>query len=202
MQIINCAQNSEEWLRARMGIPTASQFSTVLAKGEGKTRRTYMLKLAGEVITEKPMESFSNEHTERGHELEPEARDLYAFQTGAQIDRVGFIKDGRKGVSPDCLIGDDGGAEIKTRLPHLQGDLIDRGEVPTTHKAQIQGALWISRRAWWDFVSYCPQYPLFIKRVYRDEPYIQKLATEINLFNAELDAVVAKIRRYGEAVAA
>ena len=30
----------------------ASEFATVLAKGEGKTRRTYLLRLAGEVLTE------------------------------------------------------------------------------------------------------------------------------------------------------
>ena len=47
-----------------------------------------MMKLAGEIITGEPAESFSNEHTERGHKLEPEARDLYAFQTGAQLERV------------------------------------------------------------------------------------------------------------------
>jgi hypothetical protein len=202
MEIINCEQNSPEWLRARAGIPTASMFATVLAKGEGKTRRTYMMKLAGEIITGDPMDSFSNEHTERGHEQEPDARDLYAFQTGATLDRVGFIKDGRKGCSPDSLIGEDGGAEIKTRLAHLQAELLCKGEVPTTHKAQIQGTLWISRRKWWDFVSYCPKMPLFVSRVERDDPYIQKLATEVDAFNRELDAVVAQIRDRGEAVAA
>jgi hypothetical protein len=195
-------QNTEAWLRARAGIPTASQFSKVLAKGEGKTRREYLLKLAGEIITGRPMESFSNEHTERGHEQEPEARDLYAFQTGAQLERVGFIKDGRKGASPDCLIGDDGGAEVKTRLAHLQADLILKGEVPTTHTAQIQGTLWVSRRKWWDFVSYCPGMPLFVKRVQRDERYIQSLATEVDRFNVELDEVVSQIRRRSGAMAA
>jgi hypothetical protein len=118
-EIIECEQNSPEWLRARMGIPTASAFSDVLAKGEGKTRRTYMLKLAGELITGEPMESFSNAHTERGHLLEEEARDLYTLQTGADIARVGFIRNGRAGCSPDSLIGEEGGLEIKTKLPHL-----------------------------------------------------------------------------------
>src|SRR3569833_1490525 len=118
-EIITCEQNSPEWLRARMGIPTASAFGDVLAKGEGKTRRTYMLKLAGEIITGEPMESFSNAHTERGHALEEEARDLYIFQTGAELERVGIIRNGRAGCSPDSLIGEDGGLEIKTTLPHL-----------------------------------------------------------------------------------
>lgn len=202
MQIITCAQNSEEWLRARAGIPTASQFSTVLAKGEGKTRRTYMLKLAGEIITGEPMEGFSNEHTERGHAMEDEARDLYAFQTGAQLDRVGFIKDGRKGASPDSLIGTDGGAEIKTKLPHLLIEILLKGEVPPEHKAQIQGTLWVAKRQWWDIAIYWPKMPLFVKRMERDEAYIQKLATEVDRFNAELDDVVAQIGARGEALAA
>jgi hypothetical protein len=195
-------QNSEAWLRVRAGIPTASQFSTVLAKGEGKTRRTYMLKLAGEIITGEPMESFSNVHTERGHEFEPEARDLYAFQTGELLERVAFIKNGRAGCSPDSLIGTDGGAEIKTKLPHLLAEVILRDEAPPEHKAQVQGTLWLTERQWWDIVIYWPRMPLFVKRVFRDEPYIQRLATEVDRFNAELDEVVAQIRRRGEVKAA
>jgi predicted phage-related endonuclease len=197
VEIVNCEQNSPEWFTARMGIPTASQFATVMAKGEGKTRRTYMMKLAGELITGEPMDSFSNEHTERGHKIEPEARDLYAFQTGAQLERVGFIKNGKAGASPDSLIGTDGGAEIKTKLPHMLAELILKDEFPPEHKAQIQGTLWISKRQWWDIAVYWPGMPLFVKRVERDEIYIQKIATEVDKFNAELADVVEQIRRRG-----
>jgi hypothetical protein len=202
VEIINCEQNSSEWFEARRGIPTASQFATVMAKGEGKTRRTYMMKLAGEIITGEPMESFSNVHTDRGHELEPEARDLYAFQTGAQLERVGFIRNGRSGASPDSLISTNGGAEIKTKLPHLLGELILKDEFPPEHKAQVQGTLWISKREWWDIAVYWKNMPLFVKRAFRDEPYIQKIATEVERFNAELDEVVSQIRRRGEVIAA
>lgn len=204
MEIFNCDQGTPEWLRVRAGIPTGSMFGTVLCKKgpDAKTRRTYMMKLAGEIITRKPMDSFSNRHTERGHEQEPIARDLYAFQTGNQFERVGFIKEGRKGASPDCLIGDDGGAEIKSRLAHLQAELLCAGEMPPVHLPQIQGLMWVSRRRWWDFVSYCPKMPLFVQRVERDEIYIQKLATAVDAFNAELDEVVAQIRARGERVAA
>ncbi|MEC3912174.1 hypothetical protein U5A82_17345 [Sphingobium sp. CR2-8] len=55
MQIYNYVQGTPEWFACRMGIPTASQFSTIMASGRGggesKTRRTYMLKLAGEILT-------------------------------------------------------------------------------------------------------------------------------------------------------
>lgn len=206
MEIFNCEQGTPEWFAARAGIPTASMFGTVLAKGEGKTRLSYMIKLAGEIISGQPMESFSNEHTERGNEEESIARDLYAFQTGVQYERVGFIRDGRSGASPDCLIGDDGGAEIKSRLVHIQTELFAKGELPSAVKPQIQGLMWKSRRRWWDYVSYCSKMPapyrLFILRVSRDESYIQKLATEIDRFNADLDAMVAQIRARGERVAA
>jgi hypothetical protein len=197
MEIFDVEQNSDEWLRARMGIPTASCFSQILAKGEGKTRRSYMLKLAGEIITGEPMEGFSNEHTERGHVLEPEARDLYAFSTGAQLRRVGFIKSGRVGCSPDSLIGEDGGLEVKTKLPHLLIELILKNEFPSEHKAQVQGTLWITKREWWDLVVYWRGIPLFVKRAYRDEGYIGNLQGAVNAFNEELDSVVKTIRAHG-----
>jgi hypothetical protein len=197
MEILDVEQNSDEWLRARMGIPTASCFSQILAKGEGKTRRSYMLKLAGEIITGEPMEGFSNEHTERGHVLEPEARDLYSFNTGAELRRVGFIKNGRVGCSPDSLIGEDGGLEIKTKLPHLLIDLILKNEFPSEHKAQVQGTLWITKREWWDLVVYWRGIPQFVKRAYRDEGYIANLQGAVNAFNEELDQVVKTIRAHG-----
>jgi hypothetical protein len=202
VQIFDVEQNSPEWFEARKGIPTASQFKAILAKGEGKTRRTYMLKLAGEIITGERMESFSNEYTERGHEFEPEARDLYQFQTGAAVRRVGFIRNGRVGCSPDSLIGDDGGLEIKSQSPHLLIETILKDEFPSEHRAQVQGTLWITKREWWDIAVYYRGAPLFIKRAHRDEKYIQSLATEVDRFNAELDGIVTEIRRRGEAIAA
>jgi hypothetical protein len=193
VEIIDCEQNSPEWLAARAGIPTASAFSDVLAKGEGKTRRTYMLKLAGEIITGEPMESFSNGHTERGHALEDEARDLYIFQSGADLQRVGFIRNDQKGCSPDSLIQANGMLEIKTKLPALQIECILSDKVPSEHVAQLQGALWVAEREWIDFVSYWPRLPLFVKRVYRDEEYIKNLSTEVERFNNELREMVEKI---------
>lgn len=200
MQIVECDQGSNEWFRARMGIPTASEFSTVMAKGRGggdsKTRRTYLLKLAGEILTGEPMEHFSNQHTERGHEMESDARNLYAFMQDCDPQLVGFVRSGSKGCSPDSLIGSDGGLEIKTALPHIQVDRLLTGELPPEHRAQVQGNIWICEREWWDFVSYCPGLPLFIIREDRDDDYIVKLAQAVDEFNDELAHTVARVRRY------
>lgn len=191
-------QGSAEWFAARAGIPTASCFATVMAKGEGKTRAEYMRKLVGEIITGEQVESFSSGHMERGKAMEDEARETYAFINGLEPYQVGFIRNGDKGASPDSLIGTDGGLEIKTALPHIQIDRLERDRLPPEHKAQVQGSLWISEREWWDFVSYWPRLPMLITRVYRDEAYIKTMSDEIDRFNDEKAALVERIRAYGQ----
>lgn len=190
-------QGSPEWFAARAGIPTASRFATVMAKGEGKTRSEYMRKLAGEILTGEPSEQFSNAHTDRGNAMEDEARETYAFINDAEIQRVGFIRNGSKGASPDSLVGTNGGLEIKTALPHIQIDRLERDRLPPEHKAQVQGNLWIAEREFWDFVSYWPRLPVLTVRVYRDEEYIANLSSEIDRFNDELAALVERVRAYG-----
>lgn len=197
MQIFDIEQGEDEWFQARLGIPTASKFATVMAKGEGKTRSEYMRTLAGEILTGEPAEGFTNAHMERGKVMEDEAREHYAFIESAEITRVGFIRNGNKGASPDSLVGANGGLEIKTALPKIQIDRLERDRLPPEHKAQVQGNLWLSEREYWDFVSYWPKLPMLTVRVYRDEAYIKEMSDAIDQFNDELAALVEKIRRYG-----
>jgi len=200
LTVYDCEQGSEDWFRARMGIPTASEFGTVLAPragSEGKMRRTYLHKLAGEIITGEPMERYGNAHMDRGHEMEAGARSLYAFMSDADPTQIGFLRNGQKGCSPDSLIGDAGMLEIKTKLPHLLIDCILKDDFPAEHKAQCQGALWVAEREWVDIAVYWPRMPLFVKRAYRDEEYISKLSDAIDAFNADLAAVVDRIKAYG-----
>lgn len=201
MQVFDFPQRSPDWYAARAGIPTASEFATVLAKGkdggDSKTRKTYLLKLAGEVVTGEPSESYDNAHMERGREMEDEARDFYAFMHDAALSRVGFIRNGDKGCSPDALIGNDGILEIKTALPHILIGYILKGAFPPEHRAQCQGALWVAQREWIDLAVYSPRLPLFVKRQHRDDAYIATLATAVDEFNAELADTVARVRAYG-----
>jgi hypothetical protein len=198
MIVHDCEQGSPDWFKVRAGIPTASEFATVMASGRGggesKTRRTYMLKLAGEILTGEPMESYTNAHMERGKVMEDEARDIYSFMQDVEPEPVGFISNGNKGCSPDSLIGKAGMVEIKTKLPHLQIDVLLKDEMPPEHKAQCQGQLWVAEREWVDFVSYWPGLPLFVKRIHRDEDYIASLSNAVDEFNAELSHMVARIK--------
>lgn len=200
IRLIECEQGTEEWLRARMGMPTASELATVMANGKdggaSKTRRTYMLKLAGEILTGLPMDSYTNAHMERGKAMEEEAREYYLFVTGSEPTRVGFAvnDDLRCGCSPDSLIGDSGMLEVKTKQAHLLIELRLKDEFPPEHKAQCQGGLWVLEREWIDLVVYWPGLPMFKKRAVRDEAYIKNLSGEVARFNDELQEIVAKLR--------
>lgn len=192
-------QNTPEWDALRCGRVTASEMAKVCAKGHGKapskTRRTYLMRLAGEVITGRPADTYTNPDMERGHELEAEAIELYEFLTGNKVERVGFVYTDEAGASPDGLVARTGLVEVKTRAPHLQIELLLTNKVPNEHREQIQGQLWVTGRRWVDFVSYCPDLPLFIERVPRHDAYIAGLAMEVELFNAELRKIVDSIRQ-------
>lgn len=206
LQIFQCEQGSPEWYACRLGIPTASEFATVMAKGkeggDSKTRRTYMLKLIGERLTQQPMDNYTNHHMERGKEMEAEARDLYAMVSDVEPVRVGFLRRGEAGASPDSLIGDNGMLEVKTKLAHLQLECLLSDRLPPEHKAQCQGQLWIAEREWVDFCSYWPGLPLFRHRVFRDEAYIKQIGAAVDAFNAEMLELIAKVNGYSQSRAA
>lgn len=197
LEILDFPQGSDEWFQARCGLVTASRFSDVLAKGEGKTRARYLNELAAEIIRGTPEpDPYSNAHMERGHEQEDDARKAYAFLHDADPQIVGFIRNGRKGASPDSLIGDKGGLEIKSALGHIQVERLKRGSLPSEHAAQVHGCMWVAEREWWDFCSYSPGLPLFVTRVHRDEGYLENLSKATEAFVEELDSLVASIRTY------
>lgn len=198
IEVLDMDQGTPEWFEARCGIPTASEFSTVMAQGKGGgasvTRTNYLRKLAGEILTGDPApEGYSSAFMERGKELEDEARRMFAFMRDADPQRVGFIKNGRAGCSPDSLLGDDSGLEIKVAIPAVQIARLQAGKLPAEHVAQVQGSLWVTERKTWEFVSYCPKLPPLIVTVERDEAYIAKLAKAVAAFNEDLDAIVQSI---------
>ncbi|MFZ3194133.1 MAG: lambda exonuclease family protein [Moraxellaceae bacterium] len=194
----NLQQGTPEWYAARSGIVTCSELQCLLVKGKdasgfGAEALTYMFKIIGERMTGAPVESFNNQHMERGHALEPVARELYEMATGNTAIECGFMTNHGIGYSPDLLVCDDGLGEIKTKLPHIQAKVLYCNAVPDEHMAQIQGGLWVSEREWLDFISFCSGMPLFVKRVYRDETMIKTIGERVTAFYAELDRRVSVI---------
>ncbi len=197
MKIHECEQGSPEWYAARLGKVTASCFGKAIAGGQGKTRKTYMIDLIAERMTEESQNGYSNAVMQRGSEVEPEARLYYEQLNGCEVQQVGFIeRDGDTGASPDGLVGPDGMIEIKcpNSATHIQYILDDR--IPPVHKPQVQGQLWVAERKWCDFVSFDPrvyQKPYFHERVYRDDDYIRDLQIKIYIFVADMKAIMEKL---------
>lgn len=191
-------QGGDAWLRLRLGTPTASEFASIMAKGKdgpSLTRSGYMRRLAGEIMTGEPAETYSNHHMVRGQEMEAEARAKYAFMTDTEPQVVGFVRNYGAGASPDSLIGEDGALEIKTKQPDRLIEALLRSDAPPEHKAQCQGVLWIAGRDWIDLAVYWPRMPMVIHRVVRDEAYIRTLAAAVAAFREELDALVERLRQ-------
>lgn len=197
---LNTGQASPEWYWARLGIPTASQFSRILT---AKTRKlaagseTYMHELLSEWLTGVPFNSDLGGFVERGTMLEPEAVAWYEWTQGVSTRQVGFcLRDDRKvGCSPDRLVGDDGGLEIK--CPAAKGHVANMLNMTEDHYAQVQGCMWITGRAWWDLVSYHPEIPSVWVHIERDEEYIGQLASAVDEFLARLAAAREKLIAQG-----
>lgn len=198
LEIYTMDQGSEPWFKARLGIPSASHFKDVLAKGSGKSRHNYMLKLAAEILTEERRESYQSADMLRGTKLEPLARAEYEFITGNSVNQIGLAKLGRISCSPDGLVGSNGGIEVKSTIAETQIVTVQSGKIPSAHKAQIQGNIMILDLEWMDFISYSPLIKnknyIFIKRMYPDPEYIANLQKELITFIRELDQMVQDMR--------
>lgn len=203
MRMIEHPQGSPEWLQSRCGIPSASRFAAVMAKiktGESAERRNYRTDLVVERLTGKPLEGFTTAAMKQGVEREPFARMAYEARTGLIVQEVGFcLHDTMEaGASPDGLIDADGGLEIKCpeRSAHLR--YIQQPGEPPEYTWQIQGGMWITGRAYWDFVSYNPDFPehlqLIVRRIKRDEDAIKRLADEVARFVEEVRAETEAVR--------
>lgn len=179
MRLIECEQGSEEWLKARLGVPSASNFSKLITmKGTLSTQaKAYVDALVAETITGESTYVKVTDAMQRGTELEPYARERYFYETGNSVEEVGFClhDDYQAGASPDGLIGEDGGLEIKCPLGGTMVSYLRVGRLPSKYWQQVQGCLHITGRKWWDFMAYHPDMKPLIVRVERDEAFIAAL---------------------------
>jgi putative phage-type endonuclease len=188
MQIIrDIEQGSDEWLKLKLGVATASNFDKIITttSKESESLKKYALQLATELMLETPEPSFKNDVMARGNELESLARDAYQEQSFNVVEQITMFKSdcGNFGYSPDGLVDDDGLVEIKCPIATTHFKYLLDNKMPTDYWQQVQGGLWVSQRKWIDFVSfnsYFKDKKLFIVRVERDEEYIAKLAELAN----------------------
>jgi len=197
-------QGSEEWLQARLGLPTASRMSDLLARtksGWGAGRQNLMSELLCERLTNQPYERFVSGDMMRGMELESEAVVAYEIEAGEVTQTCGFIQHPwikESGASPDRLIADDGVLEVKCpkTATHLKY-LLD-GEPPADYIPQMVWQLACTRRRWVNFVSYDPRLPedlrLFIVRFEPNWSVVEQQEQAVERFLYELHELESKVR--------
>jgi hypothetical protein len=184
-------QGSEEWLEARRGIVNASVVGQLITPATLKPAnnpisRSIVAKLAAERISGFVDDQYVSADMERGHFDEPFAVDAYEKHKGVEVERVGFMVNDshgfRLGYSPDGLVSDDGLIECKSRKPHKHLQHIIADCVPPENVAQCQAALFVTGRAYLDYVSYSGGLHLWIKRVYPDPDWFDAIVAAVQAF--------------------
>lgn len=201
MKIFDCQQGTTEWALLRRGVVTASEVGALVTPlfkartGEGV--ETYLAeKLCEKLIGWLPDEVFSYA-IEQGKLNETTALPWYNFTHDRDARRVGFcLSDcGRFGCSPDGLVGEDGGLEIKSPRPPMHMKTYLRQEVPSEYVPQIHFSMFVTGRPWWDFLSFSRQgLPNVLIRVARDEEIIGKIEAALEPFTARLKMECEKLK--------
>jgi YqaJ-like viral recombinase domain len=135
-----------------------------------------------------------------GTEQEPFARTAYEIKTKNTVDQVGFIFHPRldfTGASPDGLIEQDGGLELKCPKTTTHLAYMMAGTVPEEYQDQILWNMACAEREGWDFASYDPRLPekirLFIVRMPRDEARIGEIEREVLKLNSEVQYICTQL---------
>jgi hypothetical protein len=205
MIVLDCAQRSDDWKAARLGRLCGSRAADMLATlkngTEAASRRDLRVALALERITGQSQENgYLNADMIRGCELEPHALAAYEAQTGALVQPVGYCLHDTLlcGVSPDGFVGDDGLIEVKCPRSANHLAYLKAQTVPKEHLPQLVHQLWITGRAWVDFVSYDDRWPeplrLFVMRYHRNDIEIATYEKVCRIFLDEVQAEVESIQ--------
>lgn len=121
------------------------------------------------------------------------------------VSTTGFLAHDElmAGCSPDGLIGDKGGLELKCPKSATHLGYLRSGKVPGQYIAQITQSLLVTGRDWWDFASFDDRFPealqLFCVRVNRADVDLKAYELAARLFlnevQAEVDAVAEMARK-------
>jgi hypothetical protein len=191
-------QGTPEWWAEKIGKPSASRFNEILTVGGvvSKQREGYLFDLTAQAVSGLITEGFTSPAMEEGKRREDESRKLYEMIYGVTVKQVGIIyKDEKRKYlcSPDGIVNDEYGIELKNVLPKTQVKYLLSGKMPPEYYSQIQGSLLISGFAKWVFLTYSPGLQPFIIECRRDERFISALAFELDAFTSELQAMISRL---------
>lgn len=204
MIIHDVKQGSAEWLSLRAGIPTASEFHRLVTPkwkiktGDGP--ETFLHEKLAEAYTGSPLPQTGGFGAlEQGTILEEEAIPWFELEYGP-VQRVGFCTtdDKRVGCSPDALVGEDSGLELKCPQAQTHVGYLLMGICPEEYLAQVHGAMLVTGRASWQFVSYRRGFPALRLMIRRDEAIQDVLRQALDGFLKRFDAGLSRLKEISE----
>jgi putative phage-type endonuclease len=205
-------QGTDEWKAMRLGKVTASRVADVIAEtksGPAASRATYMGELIAERLTGTWADKFTSAAMQHGTEYEAEARKAYCFYNDVVVQEIPFVDHptiSMSGASPDGLIGNVGGLEIKCPNTSTHIEYVLTGSIPKKYITQMMWQMACCELSYVDFVSYDPRLPeelrYWNKRIHRDDETIGDLEIKVSKFIAEIDEKIDALRAYSTIIKA
>lgn len=193
-------QGSLRWFEVRLGKVTASEFDEFMTTDfelrKSQTATSYRYKKLAELLTGSPLPGFGGSwDMEQGQIRQDEAVPWFELEYDLEVNQVAFIEtdDGRAGCSPDGLIGEDAGLEVKCPRADTHLRYVDEGGIPSQYLAQVYGSLWVTGRARWHFLSYHRGLPPLHVVIERDEAIMEKIGNALGGFYKAFDAALGRL---------
>ena len=201
-------QGSPEWMSLRIGRIGGSRIADLLTEGrsggESLTRRKYKNELIRESLTGKKLETYKTPAMQRGIDLEPMARAWYEVKYNTFVDQVAIVLhptiEGAQ-CSPDGLV-EATNSLIEIKIPNPENHLdniLTGGKQLEQYYDQVQWQLaCMPEKEFCDLVSYDPEMPDhlqgFVKRIYRDDEYINNMQNAVIAFLSEIETIVNNLK--------
>jgi len=201
-------QGTIEWFNQRVGSVTASQVANVVAKtktGTSEKRKRYLYEIVAERLTGQSVDVPVTNAMQRGIDLEPQARDIFAkTMKDFKVDEASYYKHPTikyAGASPDGLVGKFGLLEIKAmgQIAHSRQLAEPNKILNKDHELQM---LWqlacMPDRLFSIYLCFNPDFPvkqqMFVQKIHRDNKKIRELEVAVEDFLEEVEVILTKIK--------
>jgi hypothetical protein len=205
MKIHDLEQGSASWYAARLGVVTASEVDALITPKwkvrEGAGVDTYVYRKVAEKLLNYSPDQLNTFPMDQGKLIETIAVPWFEFEFGKKVKRVGFVStdDGAAGCSPDGMLEDGSGLEIKSPQAPNHIKYLLEGKLPEDYSAQVHFSMYVTGAAYWTFVSYHLVLPAFVLRVDRDPAIQAALQAALGGFLAKYGPAIERVKSLRDA---